>query len=575
MADREASQKKWSGRGVWILVLGAMVVYLILATRTLDRPGLHFDELLHVNAALGGLDSTFIYKEIAGIPVLLMPYIGALKAYLTAPVFALFGVSVATIRLPLILITAATLPLLFVTVRRLFNARTAVVATWLFAVNPTIISLTKLDSGPVVLALLATTASLFFFERLITRGSIWSAVGLVGSLAAGVFHKLNFIWVVNGLFGAVVLTYGKHFWERWRQPGMTTTKETETAKKIDTIKNNKAAISVNTTHRKWKISSARWATLFAGLGIIVLIAMYLVVSLKFNLFGYVGGDKYSWPLRLERVASGLTSLLNGELYINYSLTDFQSIAGIVYAAIAYAIIVLSLVLTVGFRKLRGIQPKTRKAFLFITLTLALVIGQITITRNAVWPWHFSAVEPLLTILLAASVVMLVDEIFCWVRQRMRTFVLIALTIAALVYHLWLFGQYLQAFERPPRNIYWSTAIYELIDYAAATDKKFVSIDWGTHTQLLAFSKNPQKFKNESFNLNRSPLPSTAREQFTEVYLQSPNEYLFILHPSRFTLFKASRQNFFDLIAEQGLTARLVKTIDDNPRAIFEIYELAP
>ncbi len=528
----------------WWLVAAAMVIYTWLATNNLDRPGLHFDELLHVNAALGGLDNTFIYKEILGVPVLLMPYIGALKAYITAPIFALFGVSVATIRLPMILITAATLPLLFVAVRRLFDTRTAVVAMWLFALNPTIISLTRLDSGPVVLALVATTASLFFLERLITRGTIWSAIGLVASLAAGVFHKLNFIWFVNGMFGAAIFVYGKYFWRQMR----------------DNQVRDRQSGSASQNHK---------AVILAALGILALIGLYLVISIKFNLLGYVGGDQYSWSLRLSRVASNLTSLLNGEMYINYSLTDFHSYAGTIYSALAIALIATAVLLHLRRTK----RTKNRRAFWFVALALVLIVAQIIITRNAVWPWHFSAVEPLVTILLSASLVTVIGEVLRWTRQRTRTLALAILTIVAVMYHLWLFGQYLEAFDRPPRNIYWSTAIYELIDYTAASEKKIVSIDWGTHTQLLSFSKDPDKFKNESFNLNRSPLPSPARQQFTENYLREPEQYLFVLHPSRFTLFKSARKNFFELAADAGLNARLVDTIDDSPRVIFEIYHL--
>jgi len=49
----------------------------------LSPPGCHYDELLFGNAALGVVDPhSFLYRTIAGVPVLLMPYVGALKAYI-------------------------------------------------------------------------------------------------------------------------------------------------------------------------------------------------------------------------------------------------------------------------------------------------------------------------------------------------------------------------------------------------------------------------------------------------------------------------------------------------------------
>jgi hypothetical protein len=89
----------------------AVVFFVTVASLWLDRPGLYMDEANFVDAALGGhfYHQAFVYRRLDGVPLLIIPYIGSLKAAIYAPIFALWGVSVSTIRIPVIIISAATL----------------------------------------------------------------------------------------------------------------------------------------------------------------------------------------------------------------------------------------------------------------------------------------------------------------------------------------------------------------------------------------------------------------------------------------------------------------------------------
>jgi hypothetical protein len=55
-------------------------LYFFVGTFDIRSPGLYSDEALFVNGALGGVTDLFVSKRIANIPVMLMPYIGALKS---------------------------------------------------------------------------------------------------------------------------------------------------------------------------------------------------------------------------------------------------------------------------------------------------------------------------------------------------------------------------------------------------------------------------------------------------------------------------------------------------------------
>src|SRR4026208_227145 len=89
-----------------LVAVGSALLFIVLGTWSRKSPGLQYDEALFINGALGGITDSFVHRRVFGIPFMLMPYIGALKAYLFAPIFALLGVSMETIRVPAVVLSA-------------------------------------------------------------------------------------------------------------------------------------------------------------------------------------------------------------------------------------------------------------------------------------------------------------------------------------------------------------------------------------------------------------------------------------------------------------------------------------
>ena len=118
--------------------LRALVIasFLAIAVRHIDVAGLQYDEVLFVNAALGGIGDAFVHRRLFGVPVMVMPYIGALKSWLHAPIFALFGVSTATMRVPSLLICGASLYLYSRLAETLFGRRLALLLLGVLATDP-------------------------------------------------------------------------------------------------------------------------------------------------------------------------------------------------------------------------------------------------------------------------------------------------------------------------------------------------------------------------------------------------------------------------------------------------------
>ena len=148
-------------------------------------------------------------------------------------------------------------------------------------------------------------------------------------------------------------------------------------------------------------------------------------------------------------------------------------------------------------------------------------------------------------------------------------------IVFFLYNSFLDIKYIDAYNNSPKNVYWSSAIYKLIDYTEKNPNKFVSIDWGIHNQLVTFGGKKDKFLELSYWLNDSNYSEKDAEKwFKNEFFNPSNNYAFILHTDNNTFFSLAKKRFFYLAYIDGVRLKLEKEIIDNERqSIFEIYSL--
>jgi len=194
-----------------ILTLACIGFFLFAATCFIWSPGFYYDEVLfapvsyliageHVRVPVG--------MSFLGLPVALFPiYVGALKAYLMAPILSLFGSSFLTLRLPMILVGAFCLWLLAKFLEPRLGIKAAGFALLLAATDPLFIYTTKIDWGPTTLAALFRCLAIgFLFRFFETRRSRDMALFL-GACAFGLWDKSNFIWLIIALGVASLIFY--------------------------------------------------------------------------------------------------------------------------------------------------------------------------------------------------------------------------------------------------------------------------------------------------------------------------------------------------------------------------------
>ncbi len=549
-----------------------VALYFTLSVYSIDYPGVFYDEILWGNAALGGRDDSFIILKIFDIPIMLMSYIGALKAWLYYPVFKIFGVSAHSIRIPMILLGCMSLFMVNRITTLFFNSKIAAIVMVILAVDSSFVTQTRVDQGPVVLALFISLGCIYFFVKLLAEVRsiyLWSIFVLA---LAGIFNKLNFIWFLNSFFASALLVYGSEVQSgiRLRYP--------QRAKLV-------------------------YLTIFTGY--LVCVSYFMILSRIFGLTGTI--EISNLPERFSHVFAGLfVQQIRGDSFYNYALSNLHSRASSYYCWFLLAVVAVGLV--VAFIKRREMDASINRSLVFTASITILLFVQIIITDKALSYWHIYVLYPFISILFGYAIFCLTDRL---VSSKIYSRVSLSLILTIIImYQLYMNSLYLRFYGKPENNINWSSAIYDLLNYTTSAPYTFVSADWGIHNQLITFSGRGDKYieicywldrlnsyeykydhaasllNNELFqliqNTNKRPLKtyslltkagfeSSKKWLFTEA-LNPLREYAFILHNDQNTQFRDARLNLFQQALIRGVRLKLVKTIaDGNGRTIFEIY----
>jgi len=482
-------------------------IYIVIASFQLSSPGLNYDELLFTNAALGSIDHNFVDVRIGNFPVMLMNYIGALKAYIYYPIFKLFGVSAFTIRFPMILLSAAGLYILYRLSLSLFGGRTALVVLLLSVLDPTYIVHSRMDVGPVVISFFCKTTSLYFFFLFIKQRKTNTLLLFFLFCFLGLYNKLNFIWFLVATFISILLFY--------RKPVLSCIQKTIP------IKMQKTGVVI----------------------CILLCLSFLYVLKKLSFLEMINLFYFKHVLY---VIHELFYTLNGQLFLTQSLGMGKLVAP--FYTIAGWVVAFTIILSIGIRLLKRFKNKdVGLSFHFLFCIAAIIYFQIIITSNAGVSWHIFELYPFIPLLFGVSLVTLFES---------ETILAILLS-SIILYQGAIYSLYSASYNRPDISSAWSKDIYQLIDYTKKQDKQFVSMDWGTHTQLQAFDHVKGKyFDGWGVNDDRK-VPSEYYKVGT----------LIIFHNNAVTSMKLAKEIFFKQLPSTRLL-KLHKTI-----GIYEVWEV--
>jgi Dolichyl-phosphate-mannose-protein mannosyltransferase len=523
------------------LAVAVACLFVLLATYRIQLPGLYYDEVIFVNAAQGGSDNSFIYMRLGSLPLFVMPYLGALKAWLYAPIFRLWGVSVLTIRLPAVLLAAVTLLIFYHALRGTLGPLWASAVVWIMAVDPANLFLSRLDWGPTVLMHLFQAAIIALWFSYRKQPKLWKPALIVICFGLGFFDKFNFAWFGLAFSIGIFVCYR------------------------DSLKN------------VWS-SLPRFVPWFVGILVAIALGtmLYMVRHLMVRHFLYLAPSGIS-PVRESWIR--LVGTMSGAAVAGFV---FESHAGIISYTPALLILIDGfLALTCLALPLSNAQAReNRKNGLFCLLMGFLIFAQIVITLHAGGPHHYAMIFPLPLLAFAFLAKSLYTQIATQNLRLLAAMLLASAAICLFVVNTHNTAAYLSHFRTNPHyKPRWSPEIYSLSEYInehGYEANRIISLDWGLYNQLHALA--PEKLRRlmqDTWPMFRELGKKNQAEQIAIIDGLFPEGKSFALSfaESKET-FPETRRNFLASVAfHPELKSRLVKEFWFGGEKIYELYEV--
>ncbi len=521
---------------------GAAIV-LALALVRLGRPGLYADEVIFAPATLQmlwdrAIDAA-VTLRLGRIPLLASPfYVGSLKSLLYAPVLALAALDAIGLRLPMVLVAAATIAALGWFAARRLGPAPAAVLTALTAVDPAFLSQARFDWGPVVLAtackLAACGAIVAFAERPRARPLLVAAAALL----LGFYDKLSFLWVIGAVGVGAGAAYGDRLWGWARQrPGQA-------------------------------------AALAAGFGALCLPLGYLVLkATRLDLPGLGAGQ----PLfqRLDLLARLVVDTLDGAAV--YGWIFGPAGLGALSPWVAWLLPVeLAAGLAVAATLLRGRirADAVTRATAFVALVVAGLLAAMAATRQTSFAHHALVLWPFNHLLLVLLAVHAGRRLGRPHRAVVAAGLLAAAVVAAELRTDAAYGARLA--DGHGYNPLMDPAIATLADRLAEMPAETVlSVDWGLHEPLVVLAPPEQRARYRSvWGWFAQAAPGAPDDRLKRLLSGHPT--VVVTHPAPFAVMPHANANFWAVVATLGLCVVAAQDVlDGDGRDLYRIVTLEP
>ena len=537
METRQTQRMLHLNRREQISLLLALGLFSVCSFPWLSLPGPYQDELLFVQVlepfAFG---STLYSWTIAGaeIPVMVMTYVGTLKTLVMKAVFALFPVTVSTVRAVALLLGAATLWLTLIFLRRHYSSAVAVVATLLLATDPSFIHTIRIDWGPVAFMQLLKMAGLALISGWLVGGNVRLWIGGMFIFGLALWDKATFVWFLLPLALCVLALFPK-----------------ETAK--------------------------RFSYRIAALGLVA----FLLGSLPFWMFnvterGTTASENWSFELRPEKLYSARGTLDGSAVLWLIVRDEFESAPvpediaaprmATIFKRLGHARTSLSWPLMVVSVLLLPITLLTRhrRAVLFpLLLSLGSYLVMFVFRGAGGSAHHVVMFYPFPLLFVAVSLAATAE------RWKLRG-VFPVVVAATVLWNLSLNARYLAGYAHTGGSGSFTDAIYPLISHTRDHPAcKYYLFDFGLSTPF-AFLGQPYEIDwEELFGLYMETDSVQQKEQRTREVLANDDSRLIVRGKGR-TVFPGGRKLIEQWLAE----GRIEKSAEFRERmgvVAFEVY----
>lgn len=485
-------------------------LFLVLSLPYLGRPGIQDDEALFANAVFRPY--TVVYSAQAfghQLPLMLMSYVGTLKAYLFKAFFVFVDPSAASIRLPMILAGAVTVWLFVDLLRRTLGARAAWIGGLLLATDASFLLTRKYDWGPCALAQLLALAGAWLIRRFVESGqAIWLFLGFF-VFGLGLWDKALFLWILAGL-GLATLVVFPTFVRRLLAPRLL---------------------------------------LLASLGFALGAYPFLRynVSKKQATFSENVNFVVQEPMGKVEV---MKRTLEGTVLLGWLVRDAGQ----------------PIVPSMMFWLLIGCVAATpfffHRAFLFALIAFLVIWTLMVFTRDAGGAAHHTVlVWPLPQLMIAVVLSRTWDRLGKWLPM--------VVTVVALAANLGVIGRFYRDLDRYGGGQGWSDAIYRLSDDPVIRNARTVGVaDWGFIQTLHLLHRGTlnTRYLDEASLSDQAPQVRAYWRKFL-----TADGVVMVEHTPGYQFYPATSKALGEFATTHRLRRELLRTVTDRfGRPVFEI-----
>lgn len=205
----------WRTRALLALVCA---LFIIQALPFIQRLGIEVDEALVGNGIYERGSASYSWRiGDAEIPVMLLSYLGALKCWLYSALFAMWRPGPTVLRLPMALVAAAVIWLLFRFLDAVHGRRAAWIGALLLATDSSYLLTASVDYGPVALQHLFKLGAVMLLVAHHRDRRNWRLAAAFFLLGLAVWDKAIFIWVLAGLLAGLTAVRPRWFQEYFKR----------------------------------------------------------------------------------------------------------------------------------------------------------------------------------------------------------------------------------------------------------------------------------------------------------------------------------------------------------------------
>ncbi len=524
--------------------LAACLLFFLTGSAFVSRLGIQNDEALFANGIFKPYAVAYKYPwGRAGLPLMLMSYLGTLKSWLYRPIFQWFGVGVSVVRLPMLLAGAASVWLFYRLLRRVAGERAALLGCGLLAADSLYLLTTCFDWGPVALQHLLILSGMLLLLGFYQHPSHLRLAGGCFLLGMAMWDKALAAWMIGGIGLALILVFPRQI------VGVTTLRRVVISVFFFAlgalpliVYNIDQPLATFRGNASWDTSD------LAGKG-----RLLAATADGSALFGWLNDE--GWQTRDPHLPDGTLQSASARI---------SALAGHPRHSLMLYAFGLALLLAPLAR------GHALRAIVFALLAIAFAWVQMAVTANAGGSVHHAILLwPLPQMVIAIS--------FAAASRRLRAAGIPALAVVLavlMVSGLLVTNEYHFLMVRNGGSPNWTDAIFRLADYMKGVSSSNVfCMDWGIMDNMRLLSRGKLPLRVGTDPITKPALDAADREYLART-IAGPG-HVFINHTKDFEFFPGINDKLVKYAADAGYRREVMAVIpDSHGRPAYEVYRFA-